>query len=229
MDEAKYSLVEHLAELRQRIIYCLIFFAIAAAVAWQWVPAIMTYLSTPVEKLVFLHPVEAFSTYIKVAFWTGFFLSLPVIFYHFWKFLSAGLTQSERKNIIIFAPASFILFFLGAGFALTLAIPLALKFLIGFGAGWVEPMISLDQYLSFVGWLLLAFGLAFELPIAILFLVRLKIMTPRSLARYRRHAVLIIIIAAAILTPTPDAFTQLLLAIPLILLYEASIWLSYLV
>ena len=226
MDEVKYSLVEHLDELRKRIIYCLIFFGIASALSWQWVPVIIKYTSAPVGKLVFLHPAEAFFTYLKVAFWGGFFLSLPVILYNIWKFVSLGLTPQERKNIVIFAPASFLLFILGAGFALFLAIPLAIKFLVGFGAGWAEPMLSLNQYLSFVGWLLLVFGLAFELPVIVLFLVKLKVLTPRALAVYRRHAVLLIFIAAAVLTPTPDAFTQLLLVVPLIVLYELSIFLS---
>ena len=110
-----------------------------------------------------------------------------------------------------------------------LAVPLAIKFMVGFGAGWAEPMLSLNQYLSFVGWMVLAFGAAFELPMGILFLAKLKVVTPRTLKLYRKHAVLLIFIAAAILTPTPDAFTQFLLAAPLIILYEASILLSYLV
>ena len=229
MEDSKQTFVSHLSELRKRIIYSLTAFVLLSALSWQGVPQIIKYVSAPVGKLVFLHPTEAFFTYFSVALWGGFFLSLPVILYHIWKFAAIGLTPLERKNIALFAPASFILFLLGSSFALFLAIPLALKFLIGFGAGWAEPMLSINQYLSFVGWLLLAFGLAFEMPVVVLFLVKIKIMTPRSLAGYRRHAVLIIMIAAAILPPTPDAFTQLLLAIPLIILYEASIWLSYFV
>lgn len=226
MEENKYTLAEHLEELRKRTIYCLIFFGICSALAWQWVPRIIQYASAPVGKLVYLHPTEAFFTYFKVSLWGGFFLALPVMLYHVWKFVALGLTPLERKNIAVFAPLSFVLFLLGSCFALFLAIPLALKFLIDFGAGWAEPMLSLNQYLSFVGWLLLAFGLAFELPVVILFLVKLKIVTARTLAVYRRQAVLLIFIAAAILTPTPDIFTQLLLAVPLMVLYEIGAWLA---
>ena len=123
----------------------------------------------------------------------------------------------------------FLLFLLGASFAFFLAIPLAVKFLVGFGAGWAEPMLSIGDYISFVGWLLLAFGATFELPLVIIFLAKLKVVNQSALRTYRKHAILLIFIAAAVLTPTPDVFTQLLLAIPLIILYEASLWLSYLV
>lgn len=229
MDETKYTLVEHLEELRKRLIYCLIFFGISSALAWQLVPHVIKYASAPVGKLVFIHPTEAFFTYFKVTLWSGFFLSLPAILYNIWKFVALGLNEAEKKATVLFAPASFLLFLLGASFAFFLAIPLAVKFLVGFGAGWAEPMLSIGDYISFVGWLLLAFGATFELPLVILFLTKLKVVNQSALRTYRKHAILLIFIAAAVLTPTPDVFTQLLLAIPLIILYEASLWLSYLV
>jgi sec-independent protein translocase protein TatC len=226
MDETKYTLVEHLEELRKRLIYCLIFFGFSSALAWQLVPHVIKYASAPVGKLVFIHPTEAFFTYFKVALWSGFFLSLPVILYNVWKFVALGLNEAEKKTMVFFAPASFLLFLLGASFAFFLAIPLSVKFLVGFGRGWAEPMLSIGEYISFVGWLLLAFGATFELPLVIFFLAKLKVLTQSTLRTYRKHAVLLIFIAAAVLTPTPDVFTQLLLAVPLIILYELSIILS---
>ena len=133
---------------------------------------------------------------------------------------------AERRSVLLFAPASLLLFALGGSFGFFIAIPLAVKFLVGFGGGLAEPMLSIGEYVSFVGSLLLVFGAAFEIPVVILFLVRIKVVTPRALAAYRRHAILALVIAAAVLTPTPDAFTQLLLAVPLIGLYEISIWLA---
>src|SRR3989338_10566860 len=103
MDETKYTLVEHLEELRKRLIYCLIFFGLFSALAWQLVPVVIRYASAPVGKLVFIHPTEAFFTYLKVSLWTGFFLSLPVVLYHIWKFISIGLDDRERKMLALFA------------------------------------------------------------------------------------------------------------------------------
>ncbi|MBI5700505.1 twin-arginine translocase subunit TatC [Candidatus Saganbacteria bacterium] len=226
MDDPKFTLIEHFVELRGRLIYCLISFCITSAISWQFVPQIISFVSRPVGKLVFLHPTEAFITYFKVCMWAGFFLSLPVIIYNVWKYVALGLSDKEKKNIFIFAPASFILFLFGSSFGFFLAIPAAVKFLIDFGASWSTPMITINEYISFVSLLLLGFGATFELPLVLFFLSKLKIVNAELLKRYRRHAVLFIFIAAAIITPTPDIFIQSLMAFPLIILYEASIWLS---
>src|SRR3989338_4350021 len=220
MNESRAPLVGHLAELRLRIIYCLVAFVLASVIAWQAVPVLLSYISLPAGKLVFLQPSEAFFTYLRVALCGGFFLVLPVITYNLLKFIAAGLLPVEKNYVYIFAPFSFLLFLAGAAFGFFAAIPLAVKFLVGFGAGWAPPMLSVGEYVSFFGWLLLVFGLMFELPLVLLFLVKLRIVNAAWLARYRRHAILTIFITAAIVTPTPDAFTQLLLAGPLIILYE---------
>lgn len=226
MDDTKYTLSEHLDELRKRIIYCLISVGLLSLASWFLTPHIIKFISSYIPKLVFLKPTEAFFTYLKISMWSGFFLSLPVIFYNVWKFIDIGLTDRERKQIILFAPFSFLLFLIGAFFSFFFVIPLAVKFLIGFGQGFAEPMLSLNEYVSFVGWMTLAFGISFELPIVLLFLSKLKIVSVNSLKTYRKHAVVLIFISAAILTPTPDAFTQLLLAVPLIALYEIGIFIS---
>lgn len=226
MAESKSTFVDHLSELRKRIIYSLIAFGLSSALTWQYVPALLNFTAPSAGKLVFLHPAEAFTTYLKVCLWSGFFFSLPATLYHLWKFIGTGLTDKEKKHIIIFAPASLFLFFSGAAFGYFLAIPAAIKFLVGFGAGWVEPMLSINEYISFVGWLLLAFGASFELPLVVFFLAMLKIVNTDSLRNFRKQAILLIFIAAAMVTPTPDAFTQLLLAIPLIGLFELGVFLS---
>lgn len=223
---AKGTLVDHLTELRKRIIYSLVFFGFFSALAWQFVPSIINFAAASAGKLVFLQPAEAFFTYLRVCLWSGFFFSLPFTLYHLWKFIGAGLTENERKSIVIFAPASFLLFLAGAAFGFFLAIPAAVKFLIGFGSGWAEPMLSIGEYISFIGWLILAFGASFELPLVLLCLAKLKIVSAESLKDWRKQAYLMIFIAAAVVTPTPDALTQLLLAIPLVLLYEFGLFLS---
>jgi len=226
MDVPKYTLVEHLSELRKRLIYCIATFAFCSIVSWPFVPQLIKLISSPAGNLVFIHPTEAFFTYMKLAFWIGFFLSLPVTIFNIWKFIGSALLPSENKYLILFVPFSLILFLAGSSFGFFIVIPFAIKFLLGFGAGWATPMLSINDYISFVGSLLLAFGLSFEMPIVILFLTKLKIVSAKTLSSYRRHAILLIFIAAAILTPTPDAFTQLLLAGTLIILYELSVLMS---
>lgn len=226
MAEEKYSLVFHLEDLRKRLIYCIISLAVFFAVSWNYAPQIIKFASFPAGKLVFTHPTEAFFVYCKVCFWSGLFLALPVIIYNIWKFVESGMIGDEKRYILLFAPASFFLFLTGASFGFFLAIPLALKFLIGFGREFAEPMLSINGYLSFVGWLVFVFGSSFELPLAILFLAKLKVVTYKTLSAFRKQAILLIFIAAAVLTPTPDAFTQILLAGPLIILFELGIWLS---
>lgn len=226
MDETKQTFVDHLTELRKRIIYSLVSFGVFSALSGQFVPQIINYISAPAGKLVFLHPTEAFVTYFKVCLWSGFFFSLPFTLYHLWKFIGTGLTEKEKGYVKLFGPASLVLFLLGAAFGFFLAIPAAVKFLIGFGSGWVEPMLSVNEYLSFVGWLLLAFGASFELPLVIFFLAKLGLVSSNSLKKYRKHAILAIFIVAGVVTPTPDAFTQTLMAGPLIILYELGILLS---
>ncbi|MBI5399659.1 twin-arginine translocase subunit TatC [Candidatus Saganbacteria bacterium] len=226
MENSTQPFTEHLVELRKRIIYSLVAFGLFSALSWQFVPAIIRLASAPVERLVFLHPAEAFGTFLKVCLWSGFFLSLPVILYNIWRYIESGLMAKEKKYIKIFAPFSFLLFLIGMSFGFFLAIPAAMKFLIGFGQGWVEPMLSVSAYISFIGSLLFIFGASFELPLIILFLTKLGLVNTQSLKHYRKQAILIIFIAAAILTPTPDALTQLLLAVPLIILYELGVLLS---
>lgn len=229
MADKRMTLVEHLDELRRRLLISLATILIATCLAFWKVKEIAAYLAKPVGHLVFLSPVEAFMAYLKLAFFVGLFISSPIVIFQIWQFVSTGLTEKERKTFIFYFPFSIALFLSGAAFAFFIVIPWALKFLIDFAGPNVLPMLSISKYISFVVVLLLMFGVVFELPIAILLLTKLGIVSPAGLRKNRKYAILLIFIVAAVLTPTPDAFTQLLMAIPLIFLYELSIWLSKLV
>jgi len=222
MGERKLTIVEHLGELRSRIIKSAIFIIICSCLVYNYVDIIFSLLVKFTERLVFIAPQEAFITNIKIAFFGGLFLSLPFVLYQVWRFVYLGLEKEERKYILIFGIFSFILFILGAAFGYFVIVPIALKFLLGFATDFVTPMITVSKYISFVGTLTFAFGLIFQLPLIILFLTKIHIITPHLLSRRRREAVVFIFIIAAILT-SPDVITQILMALPLILLYELGI------
>lgn len=229
MTDRQMTLVEHLEELRLHILISLAAITIGACVAFWKIKPIVAYLAKPAGHLVFLSPTEAFMAYFKLAFFVGLFLASPVILFQIWSFVSSAFNEKERNTFLFFPPFSVILFICGAAFAFFIVIPLALKFLINFAGPEVLPVISISEYLSFITILTLIFGVVFELPIVIIVLSKLGVVTPAALSRNRKWAILIIFITAAVLTPTPDAFTQVLMAVPLILLYEISIWMSRLV
>lgn len=225
MTERKMTLVEHLDELRRRILISLGAVVICACLAFWKIQDILSYLMIPpVDHLVFFSPTEAFMEYFKLAFFVGFLIASPVVLYQLWAFVSVGLTERERKAFLLAMPFSATLFLGGAAFAFFLVIPWALKFLINFAGTNVMPVISISEYLSFVVMMLITFGVIFELPVAVMLLSKLGMITPSFLSRNRKYAILVIFIAAAVLTPTPDAFTQILMAVPLAVLYELSIW-----
>lgn len=224
------TLIDHLDELRRRIAISLVALAMGAAISFWKVKMIVRYLLIPpVDKLVFFSPAEAFITYCKVAVFAGLILASPVIIFQCWRFISAGLADQEQKTILLFFPFSTLLFIAGAAFAFYAVIPWALRFLINFAAPDVIPILSISKYISFVIMLVLLFGAVFELPVAVVLLAKLGMVTPEFLARNRKYAIIVIFIAAAVLTPTPDAFTQVLMAVPLVVLYEISILLSRIV
>ncbi|MFQ3574144.1 MAG: twin-arginine translocase subunit TatC, partial [Thermodesulfovibrionales bacterium] len=169
----------------------------------------------------------AFWMSIKISLFSGIILSLPVLFHQLWRFISPGLLPKERKYALPFIFATTILFIIGASFCFFIVLPYALSFLLTYKTGDVlMPMLSVGQYVDFCLKFVLAFGTVFELPVLIFFLTRLGIVTPQTLAKHRRYAVLLAFILAAFLTPTPDAFNQTLMAVPIILLYEVGIWVS---
>jgi len=222
MSDKKITVARHFEELRARIIKSVIFIILGAIVTYNFVNVIISNLAKPVGELVFIAPQEAFVTNIKIAFFGGLFLSSPVVLYQVWRFISSALKENERKYALIFGPLSFIFFSAGVAFGYFVIVTIGIKFLLGFATDFVNPMISVSKYISFVGMLTLAFGVIFELPLASLFLTKIGIVTPSFLSRKRKHAVVIIFIAAAVFTP-PDVITQCLMAGPLLILYEIGI------
>ncbi len=219
------SLIEHLEELRHRILKALLALVIGFLVCWAFAKPIAEILARPIyevlpegEKLVFLGVTDAFVLYVKVALLAGLFLTAPFVLYQVWRFVAPGLYQRERRHAFPFIFFG-TLFFLGGGaFAYFVAFPFALEFLIGMGEAF-EPQITVERYYRFLLYIMLGLGLMFELPIVIFFLARIGVVTPAFLMRHFRWAVLIIFVMAAVITPTPDVVNLLLFAIPTILLY----------
>lgn len=217
-----YTFIQHLEEFRRRILYCLLSLVIFSAVSYAYAGKIIYFLAKPIGKLVFIQPTEAFVAYIKISIFCGFFLSLPVVIYNIWVFIGPGLLPKERHCVLLYAPLSILLFLTGCAFSCFVIIPFGVKFLTSYGSQWLAPMISVGSYITFVSVMIIVFGFVFELPVVISFLSRLGIVNRRMLRKNRRYAILIIFIVAAILTP-PDVFTQFMMAVPLLILYELSI------
>ena len=177
-------------------------------------------------SLVFLAPGEAFWMHLKVSFIASFILSLPIIFHQLWRFISPGLLSREKKYVLPFVFFATALFTAGAAFCFLIILPFAMTFLLGYQTKNMVPMISVGNYIDFCLKFILAFGAVFELPLVMVFLTRFGIVTPRTFSKNRKYAVLAAFLVGAVLTPTPDAFNQTLMAVPIIILYEVGILLS---
>ncbi len=226
----KMPLVAHLEELRKRLVRVLISLGVAFGITYYYKEWLMDVLTAPLKQampkggyLVYTGLPEAFFNYLKIAFFAALILDAPFILYQIWKFVSPGLLRREKKHVVPFVASSTLLFVGGVLFGYYLVLPPAFKFFVEFSTDFLKPMLTLREYLSLSTKLLLAFGLVFELPVFIYFLTRIGLVTPKTLASKRKYAILIIFIVAAILTPTPDAFTQCLMAVPMMILYEIGI------
>lgn len=248
MADEKMSFTGHLAELRKRIIISLAGLLVGFLLSFNYSEEIFNVLTLPLRSeihfsmsypfisfvstkiknpsLVFLAPVEAFWMHLKVSFVTGLILSLPVTLHQLWKFIAPGLLAKEKKYIAPFVVIATVLFLAGAAFCFFFVLPFAMGFLLTYKTGAMTPMLSVGNYVDFCLKFILSFGIVFELPIAIVFLTRMGIVTPKRLAKNRKYAVLLAFVAGAILTPTPDAFNQTLMALPIIILYEVGILVS---
>jgi len=221
----------HLEELRRRLILVLVVFCVATGVCYFFSQQLVDFFAEPLRRfqgteLYFQKPYEAFLTHIKVAAVAGLFFSSPVLLGQAWLFLAPGLYPDEKKIIFPLILASVLLFVGGAVFAYQAVIPWGLRFLLAFQTESLKPLIGIGPYFSFTLGMLLAFGVLFEFPIVILGLVQLGVVSPETLAKSRKVIILGIFVIAAVLTPSPDPVSQLLLAIPLFLLFEASLWLA---
>ncbi|MBN2322561.1 MAG: twin-arginine translocase subunit TatC [Spirochaetes bacterium] len=228
MQDKELTIVEHLNELRKRLLYIVIVVAAASGGAYYFIDEILLFIteSGNIEKLVFINPTEAFFVIVKLSLLAGVMGAMPFILYQIWRYVGVALKKGERKYLIFFGPVSYILFLSGAAFAFRGVLPLAIKFLLSFRKEYVSlsitPMITLNAYISFLSKMIIAFGVMFELPLVILALSKFGIVTPEMLKKGRRYTIVGVFIVAAILTP-PDVVSQIMLAIPLLLLYEVGI------
>lgn len=229
-DERRLSLADHLEELRRRLLAAVAAVAVGAALSWAWVGTVIEWLKRPagtaLPQLAFFGPAEGMVVYLRVAALSGFVLALPVILHEVWGFVNPGLTPRERRYGLAFVWWGSILFVLGAAFAYGVLLPVSLKWLLGVGAGQLVPVISVSRYLSFTALVIVATGLVFELPLAVWCLARIGVVTHAALRRRWRHGLLGVVVAAAVLTPTTDVVTLLLMALPLLVLYEVSVWVA---
>jgi sec-independent protein translocase protein TatC len=224
----KMSFMEHLGELRTRIMWSVASAGVGIVIALFITDPAMRFISRPLlsmkTELVFTSPTEAFWTWMKVAMVLGIFISMPGILFQVWKFVAPGLHEHEKKYAAPFIIIGSLLFLIGGAFAMLIIIPYASNFLVTFGQekGW-KPMLTVSSYTDFVIKFALAFGVVFELPVVITILSLIGVVTPQFLSRNRKYAILVNFIIAAILTPTPDMINQTLMAGPLCILYEVGI------
>jgi len=228
-DAEKIPFTGHLEELRKRLVACFIAVGIGFVLSYGFKEKLFDILSYPLisvmgagDKLIFTGLPEAFFTYLKVAFLSGFMLAAPVILYQFWMFVAPGLYQKERRFLVPIVFLSSFFFVGGALFGYFIVFPFGFKFFLGFASETIKPLPSMKEYLSFASRLLLAFGLVFELPLIITFMAKLGMVSVEFLKKNRKYAILLFFVVAAILTP-PDVITQIMMAVPLMVLYEISI------
>ena len=226
-DRKRLNIIEHLEELRKRILFCLVFIAIASAVSFFFGERIMSLVLRPsrdlVDEFIFISPTEAFLAFLKVAILSGFVLSFPFLLFQAWKFLSPAFKPEVRKRIFFWLFFSLFLFFAGLSFSYFIAFPAAMKFLMGFAGGIAVPKISIGKYISFFGALMLIGGGIFEIPIGIGLVTDLGIIRTEYLRKKRPYAFLLILAIAAVITPTQDIVNMLIFALPMMLLFETGI------
>lgn len=222
--QTEQPLRDHLQEFRKRLIICLVVVAIAALACYNYVDDIIALLSGPAGKLYFMNPSEVFFTYMEIALYAGILLTLPVLLYEVWAFVAPALWPEERRAVLVILPTAVILFYVGLIFAYYLVVPAAVTFFMGFATQTLQPMFSLESYLSFILALTLPFGFIFELPLIVVFLAKIGLVTGDFLKGKRKILIVIAFIFAAVVSPTTDIFTQTMIAVPLIVLYEISLF-----
>jgi sec-independent protein translocase protein TatC len=224
------TIVEHLEELRRRLLLAFAALGAGTAVGFLFVDHVLNYLihMIGVERLVFLAPAEAFLIRLRIALFTGVFVGLPVILYQLWAFVAVGLTRAERRTVMLLLPPSLVLFAGGAAFGLFVIMPLGLRILLSYQTEALQPLLAVGPTLSFVMLFIIAFGFVFQVPIIVLLLARFGVVSPETLVATRRYAIALIVVVSAVLTP-PDPLTLFLMGIPMYALYEVSVWLARLI
>jgi sec-independent protein translocase protein TatC len=230
--------LDHLEELRKRIVYSIMSVGVGAVACWYYREQIYGVMQRPImdalrangmpEKLVYLNPTEPFNLYLKIAALGGLFLTSPFVLYQVWMFISPGLYRNEKRYVVPFMISTITLFTLGGYFGYRIAYPRALNFFIDFSKQF-QPMITIGEYTSLFLSIVLGMGLIFEMPILVFFLSLMGIMSPSFMWKNFRYAILVIFIIAAIVTPTPDIVNMCVFAAPMLALYALSIGVSWLV
>lgn len=231
IEEEKSPFTEHLGELRDRLIRCFIAVGVGFVIAYVFKEKIFQLLIAPLvtvmgefedTRIIFTGLPEAFFTYLKVALLAGVVVATPVLFYEFWMFVSPGLYRSEKKYFIPIVFLSLMFFLLGSSFGYFIVFPYGFEFFLSFSNDVIQAMPSMKEYLTFASKMLLAFGFVFELPLVLTFMARMGIVTVPFLTKNRKYALLLFFVGSAIITP-PDVVTQVMMALPLMILYEISI------
>lgn len=221
-DMRNMSLVGHLSELRGRLIGSIIAIMVGSIIAYYYADAILAVITAPAGKLYYLRPTEAFFTYMKLAFVGGVILSSPVWIYQIWAFVIPALTTREKKLTLFIVPVAICLFLIGIAFSYFFVLPAAIQFFIGFSTDSLQPLLSIGQYIDFVIAFIIPFGIIFELPLLLIALSVLGILTSEQLGKWRKLFILVSFIVGGAISPTPDMFSQTMIALPMILLYEIS-------
>lgn len=229
--EKEMSFLDHLEELRWRIIYSIIGIVLGTIIAWIFIDFLVDVVLLKPAKdsgaaLQNLRPFGQLFLYMQIAIMVGIIISIPNVFYQFWQFISPALRKKERRYIFWIVVFSSVCFLAGIAFAYFAMLPLTLKFAAQFGSESIKNEFSIEEYMSIIISVMLAAGLVFELPMISFFLSKLGILKPSFMKKYRKHAIVIIMIAAAFLTPGTDPVSQMVLAVPLVVLYEISIFIS---
>jgi sec-independent protein translocase protein TatC len=236
------TMVEHLEELRRRVFISLIAIVVAAIAGWfLFKPVLDVILKPYIHACLALPPnqrpptrcnqitqpgvVGPFIIHLKIALYVGLAIALPIVLFQLWRFVTPGLTQKERRLTVPFILSSLVLFGLGAFFAF-FTLPRGLNFLLGFGGPNIVVIPDASKYISFVLLLTLAFGISFEFPLVLIFLAWIGVVSSAKLRQWRRYAILFIVIFAAVITPSQDPFTLLAMSVPMVVFYEATIWIT---
>ncbi|HEX2576762.1 MAG TPA: twin-arginine translocase subunit TatC [Aquihabitans sp.] len=226
------SLMEHLVELRSRIIRCAIAVAVGAAVGWLVYPAVFDLLVEPLkdlaenpnvsDKLISLKPLEVFMLRVRMSAYIGLVLAMPFLLWQLWQFIAPGLYQNERRYASAFVVSATVLFLLGAAIAY-FTLPQALEFLQSLGGDDILYQYSPQEYLMLIVYMMVAFGVGFQFPIVVVFLQLVGVVTPKQLSQFRRFAIVIIFVVAAVITPSADPISLLALSLPMCVFYEVAI------
>jgi len=226
VNEKEMSFLEHLEELRRRLIIIFITLTITTFISYPFAYKILSIITIPAGDitLIYLSPIEPFFVKLKIALFSAIILSLPVILYQTLMFLIPGLNKPEKKALFVILFFFIFLFIIGCLFSFFLVLPLILKWLFSQASGYLKANIRAEYYIMFVGWFVLAFGLIFQIPLLIISLIKLKICTYKGLRKPWQVIYIGILVISAIITPDWNPLTMLLLAIPIILLYEVSLF-----